>query len=77
MVKKLHNWTFRKVESFLKNNGFILNHTNGSHFYYIANIEGMTRHVCVPFHGNNVAIKTRTFKGIISQSGIPQKEWLK
>ncbi|MCD8507993.1 MAG: type II toxin-antitoxin system HicA family toxin [Candidatus Pacebacteria bacterium] len=76
MVKKLHNWTFKDVEVFLKTKGFILNYTNGSHYYYIAQVDGRVRNACVPFHGNKGIIKTRTLKGIISQSGIDQKEWL-
>ena len=76
MTKAIFNWRFKDVETFLKRNGFVLNHTNGSHFYYRGTIEDIVRNVCVPFHGNQ-AIKPRTLKGIILQSGIPQKEWLK
>ncbi len=76
MTKKLFNWTFKRVENFLKENGFKLNHTNGSHFYYTGYQNKILRNVCIPFHGNK-SIKTRTLKGIISQSGITQKEWLK
>lgn len=75
MPKKLFNWTFANVESFLKERGFILNYTNSSHYYYISHYKGKLRNVCVPFHGKKV-IKPRTLKGIITQSGISQKEWL-
>jgi predicted RNA binding protein YcfA (HicA-like mRNA interferase family) len=77
MVKKLHNWNFKQVEVFLKSKGFILNYTNGGHYYYVAHIAGRVRNVCVPFHGNKGIIKTRTLKGVILQSGIEQKEWLR
>lgn len=77
MPKKLQNWSFKKVETFLKKKGFVLSYTNGSHYYYVAHIKGVLRNVCVPFHGNNKVLKPRTFKGIISQSGIDQKDWLK
>jgi len=50
MTKRLANWTFREVESFLKEKGFKLNYTNGSHFFYVANKKGILRNVCVPFH---------------------------
>ena len=73
MPKKLHNWKFKNVEYFLRDNGFVLHHTNGSHYYYIGNTQHL---VCVPYHGS-VTIKTRTMKGIIAQSGIAQKDWLK
>lgn len=77
MTKKLVNWTFREIESFLKENGFTLHHTNGSHFYYKGSAKGDIRNVCVPFHGNKEPIKPRTVKGIIVQSGIPMDDWLK
>jgi len=70
MPKRLANWTFKDVENFLKEHNFVLNYTNGSHFYYY----GRGKNVCVPFHGSK-AIKLRTMKGIILQSGISEKEW--
>jgi predicted RNA binding protein YcfA (HicA-like mRNA interferase family) len=76
MTRGLFNWTFADVESFLKENGFTLNYTNASHYYYVSRYGGELRNVCVPFHGKT-ALKPRTLKGIILQSGIPQKEWLK
>lgn len=65
------NWKFRDVGSFLKDHGFHLHHTNGSHFYYL---DAKMRMVCVPFHGGK-AIKPRTMKGIMLQSGIDAREW--
>ena len=75
MPRGVHNWTFRDVEHFLKEHGFHLNDTNGSHYYYICHIGGVLRNVCAPFHSSK-SIKSRTLKGIILQSGISQKEWL-
>lgn len=49
MTKRLTNWIFRDVESFLKEKGFKLNYTNASHFYYIGHKNGILRNVCVPF----------------------------
>ncbi|MFA5936618.1 MAG: type II toxin-antitoxin system HicA family toxin [Candidatus Paceibacterota bacterium] len=76
MPKRFFNWTFKDVENFLKENGFKLNYTNASHFYYIGNQKGILRNVCIPFHAQK-SIKPRTLKGIILQSGIEQKEWFK
>lgn len=76
MPKLFVNWTFKEVERFLKTNGFVLHHTNGSHFYYKGQSHGMIRNVCVPFHGSNEAIKPRTLKGIMLQSGIDKSEWM-
>lgn len=75
MPNELSNWTFREVERFLKQKGFALHHTNGSHYYYKGVAEGEVRNVCVPFHGQT-AIKPRTLKGIIQQSGISRKSWM-
>lgn len=74
MPKRIFNWTFKKVESVLIEKGFKLNYTNASHFYYVGFHKGILRTVCIPFHGNK-AIKPRTMKGIILQSGIDKKEW--
>jgi predicted RNA binding protein YcfA (HicA-like mRNA interferase family) len=73
MPRRFNNWTFNDVERFLKKRGFVLHHTNGSHFYYLGN---GTHHICVPFHGSKT-IKPRTLKGVILQSGIDQAEWFK
>ena len=75
MPRGLFNWTFSDAESFLKENGFTLQYTNASHFYYVGHVGGELRTVCVPFHGKK-SVKPRTMKGIILQSGIPQKKWL-
>jgi len=71
MPRRYNNWSFKNVETFLKDRGFRLHHTNGSHFYYIGN--GMCQ-VCVPFNGKT-AIKPRTMKSIILQSKIDKEEW--
>jgi predicted RNA binding protein YcfA (HicA-like mRNA interferase family) len=76
MPRRLFNWTFSDVESFLKERGFALNYTNASHYYYVGHYDGQLRNVCVPFHGKTT-IKPRTLRGIILQSGIPQNEWFK
>ena len=71
MPRGYNNWNFKQVESVLKENGFVLHHTNGSHYYYIGNSMSL---VCVPFHGKK-AIKPRTMKGIILQSSLPKEVW--
>ncbi|MBI2409989.1 type II toxin-antitoxin system HicA family toxin [Candidatus Kaiserbacteria bacterium] len=76
MPRGLANWTYDDVVDVLKEHGFILNYTKGSHFYFIGNYEGRFRQVCVPYHGTR-AIKPRTLRGIILQSGIPKNDWLK
>lgn len=74
MPNRFFNWTFKDVVSFLKKRGFRHHHTRGSHYYYIKGAKGV-HIVQVPFHGNSGTIKPRTFKSIILQSGIPEREW--
>ncbi|MBI2035402.1 MAG: type II toxin-antitoxin system HicA family toxin [Candidatus Liptonbacteria bacterium] len=75
MPRGLYNWTAEDAVRFLKDRGFVHNHTRGSHFYYVGKYGGIFRQVSVPFHGAR-ALKPRTLKGIIAQSGIPKNEWL-
>lgn len=75
MPRGVNNWTAEDVVRFLKAHGFSLGHTRASHFFYVGRSGGAFRQVCVPFHGSH-AIKPRTLKGIILQSGIPKDEWL-
>jgi predicted RNA binding protein YcfA (HicA-like mRNA interferase family) len=75
MVKSVFNWTFTDIEKFLKSNGFIYAHTKGSHYFYTGHYAGQPRIVQVPRHSSK-SLKPRTFKGIVKQSGIPQKLWL-
>ena len=75
MPRGFLNWTAEDVVRFLKAHGFKLNHTKGSHCFYVGRAGGTFRQVCVPFHGSRV-IKPRTLKGIIRQSGIPKEVWL-
>lgn len=69
------NWTFDDVVKVLKEHRFIYNYTNGSHYFYIGSAGGLPRQVAVPFHGRK-AIKPRTVKSIILQSGIAREKWL-
>ena len=75
MPRGLNNWNFNDVVRFLRDYGFRQNYTEGSHFYYTGSYSQKFRQVCVPFHGKK-SIKPRTLKSIITQSGIPQKEWV-
>ncbi len=74
MPRGFYNWTAEDVVRFLKAHGFVLNHTKGSHYYYVGHYSGVFRQVCVPFHGSKT-IKIRTLKGIIRQSGVPREKW--
>lgn len=75
MTRGILNWRAEDVVRFLRNHGFEHIHTRGSHMFYVR-IEGRTiRQVCIPFH-RGIAIKPKTLKGIINQSGVDKREWL-
>lgn len=74
MPNGVFNWTFDDVVRVLKENGFRLNHIRGSHFYFTGIYDAVLRQVCVPKHGK-VALKPRTLKSIIIQSGLPDNMW--
>ncbi|MBU6431233.1 MAG: type II toxin-antitoxin system HicA family toxin [Patescibacteria group bacterium] len=76
MPRGLFNWTAEDAIRFLKEYKFFHTYTKGSHMFYFGHYNGRPRQVCIPFHGKRV-LKPRTLKGIIQQSGIYQKEWLK
>lgn len=76
MPRGLFNWTSEDAVRFLKEYKFFHTYTKGSHMFYFGHYNGQPRQVCIPFHGKRV-LKPRTLKGIIQQSGISQKEWLK
>ncbi len=75
MPKGLNNWTFSEVTKFLKENYFILNHVEGSHYFYVGTQNKIFRQVCVPFHGAK-SIHPKTMKSIVTQSGISKDQWL-
>jgi predicted RNA binding protein YcfA (HicA-like mRNA interferase family) len=74
MPRGVFNWTFDDVVDVLKSRGFRLIDVTGSHHHYAGVIGGRHRLVQVPLHGRS-ALKPRTFKSVVTQSGIPLKEW--
>jgi predicted RNA binding protein YcfA (HicA-like mRNA interferase family) len=76
MPRKLRNWSFREIISFLEKHDFIHSHTKGSHFFYVKRDDKHHPAICIASHGSK-SIKPKTMKNIINQSGIDIKEWLK
>ena len=76
MVRGVFNWTFKDVVTFLKENGFHRNHIDSSHHFYIRNVNGRIYQVMVPYHGSK-SFKPKTLNGMILQSGIDRKIWIK
>jgi len=74
MTRGVFGWTYREVVDVLKEKGFSLNHTKGSHHFYVGTVEGKLHQVCVPKHSNK-AFKPRTFKSMVTQSGLPRDIW--
>jgi len=74
MPKGVFNWKFTEVVTILKENGFRLNHTKGSHCFYVGYVNNKTRQVCVQKHGS-MTFKPRTLKSMIEQSGLSKDKW--
>jgi predicted RNA binding protein YcfA (HicA-like mRNA interferase family) len=74
MPNRLNNWTYNDVIKILRAQHFQLQHTRGSHYYYVGIVNGKMRQVCVPYHGK-IAFKPRTVKGMMLQSGLSESIW--
>lgn len=74
MPNGLRNWSYKQVVTFLDSFHFTETHIRGSHHFYVGVYENIPRVVTIPKHK---IIKTGTMKGIIAQSGIPEKIWRK
>ena len=74
MTKGVFNWNYNEVVAILKDNGFRLNHIEGSHHFYTGYIDARMHQVCVPRHGKQT-FKPRTLKSMIVQSGLSRKVW--
>lgn len=78
VVRRLHNWSYRDVTLFLRENGFIfLKARKGSHQAWIrrGQNEEMDRVVEVAFTHHSYPLGT--LKSMINQSGIKMEEWFK
>lgn len=68
------NWSFKEVTEVLKQHGFVRNHIDSSHHYFVRFVNGQLYQVQVPYHGSKV-FKPRTLKGMVAQSGLSKKDW--
>jgi len=75
MPRNINNWTYSNVVTFLREHNFTLNHTKGSHHFFVGTVGKVLRHVCVPRHGN-LSLKPRTMNSIIIQSGLSKDIWI-
>ena len=75
MSRRKSKLTFKEVVSFLKENGFTLHHTRGSHHYFKGFKGGRIRTTHIQYHGSS-SIHPKTLSSVIQQSGISEEEWL-
>jgi hypothetical protein len=79
-VRRLHNWTYRNVTDFPKENGFVfLEELAGPHERWIKRSVNGEADQCVEInfiHGRK-SYPERTLKTMVWQLGIDQKEWIK
>ena len=75
MPRGISNWTFRDIQTFLLDHGFLPHHVRGSHYYFKKYASGRLYMTHVQHHGSK-SIPPGTLNAIIRQSGIQKKEWL-
>ena len=69
-MPKLPNWTSKQLIKFLKRNGFVLDHSTGSH--YIFYHPSTKKRAVVPYHASSLS--KGTLRAILRQAGISKDE---
>ena len=78
MPRRLHNWTYRDVTDFLKENGFsFFEPLKGSHEAWIKLGKNGEPDRIAEVNFTSKGYKPRTLKTMIHQLGIGQNEWIK
>ena len=78
-MRGLHNWTYKNVTAFLKENGFdFFEQLPGSHERWLKLADGSDpeRRVEINAIKGGESYPPKTLKTMIYQSGIDQKEWI-
>ncbi len=70
-MPKLPALTSRKLIALLKRNGFLLDHSTGSHFVFYHLQNG--RRVTVPFHSKD--LPKGTLQSILKEAGISREDF--
>ena len=77
MTRRLHNWTYRDVTDFLKENKFsFFEELKGSHQSWAKFGKDGEPETLVELNFRHDSYPVRTLKEIIRQSGIPEKAWI-
>jgi len=78
MPRRLHNWTYRDVTDFLRENEFsFYKEIKGSHQAWIKRGENRAPDTIIELNFTHHSYPLGTLKLIILQSGIPRDEWIK
>lgn len=76
-MRRLHNWTYRNLTDFLKENGFsFLKELGGSHQQWIKRGTDNAPDRVLEIYFRHNAYPIGTMKTFIHKSGIPEREWL-
>ena len=78
MTRRLRNWTYRDVTTFLKEHGFEFQQPlKGSHQGWVKPGENNKPAKRVEVHIPRDSYQPKTLKFMIRQSGIDEAEWIK
>lgn len=78
MPRRVHNWSYRDVTKFLKDNGFEFHeYLAGSHQRWILFGKDGEIQRKVEINVTRTAYKVKMLLRMIRQSGIPQSEWIR
>jgi predicted RNA binding protein YcfA (HicA-like mRNA interferase family) len=78
MTRRLHNWMYREITAFLKENGFrFLEPLKGSHERWIKPGKKGEADKLVEVNFTHASYPLKTLKTMIRQSGIAEKEWIR
>ncbi len=78
MTRRLHNWNYKDVTTFLKQNGFsFYREVSGSHQAWIKYGEDGTPDRIVGLHFTSREYHVGTMKRVVKESGITENAWVK
>jgi predicted RNA binding protein YcfA (HicA-like mRNA interferase family) len=77
MARRLHNWSYREVIAFLRENDFVFFKTLGSsHERWIKHGESSQSDRIVEVNFTNKSYPVKTLKTMIRQSDIDENQWI-
>jgi predicted RNA binding protein YcfA (HicA-like mRNA interferase family) len=76
MANNLNGWSAAEVIKFLREHGFSLHRSSGSHFHYKKQTADRSYLVTIAYYGSR-SIPIGTMNSIVRQSGIKKEIWTK